>query len=91
MYMIVPIIWKLDATRAQKWRYHFPCTMALYLQYHEVHAHCTGDLYGYLIYFCHENILMEVYWGQSVTKYVLFKEATLMYQNCYPYGYKAAH
>lgn len=43
------------------------------------------NLYGYLIYFCRENILMEVYWGQSVTKYVPFKEATLMYQNCYPY------
>lgn len=35
-YMMVPIIWKVDATRAQKWRYHFPCTIALYL--HAVHS-----------------------------------------------------
>ena len=69
------------------------------MQYHEVHAHCTGDclqslwlLNLFLILIHCRNILMKVYWGQSVTKYVPFKETTLtMYRNCYPHGYKAAH
>ena len=40
-YMMVPIIWKVDATRAQKWRYHFPCTIALYLQYTVPSSACS--------------------------------------------------
>ena len=87
MYMIVPIIWKLDATRAQKWRYHFPCTMALYLQYHEVHDRQlpTVNLWLLLIIIHCRNIL-------SIGGSLYHKEATLtMYQNWYPRGYTAAH
>ena len=41
-YMMVPIIWKVDATRAQKCRYHFPCTIALYL--HAIHSRCVLEI-----------------------------------------------